>query len=118
MPQNISDRIERRPSESTIEACEVKPCEVEGGRAAWCTVAGSILVYYSSFGILNSFGFFQDFYSQNFLKNTPTSTIAFCGTLQMFLMNLLAALSGALCDRYGATVRFHSSLRERANNIS
>ncbi|KAF2034332.1 MFS general substrate transporter [Setomelanomma holmii] len=101
--------VERCPSESTIEACELNKDAREGGRAAWCTVAGSILVYYSSFGIMNSFGFFQDFYSQDFLKNTPTSTIAFCGTLQMFLMNSLAAISGALCDRYGVTYLYIGS---------
>jgi MCP family monocarboxylic acid transporter-like MFS transporter 10 len=96
---------ERRASESTTDtesACELK--QYEGGRAAWCTVAGSILVYYSSFGIMNSFGFFQDYYTRDFLRETPTSTIAFCGTLQMFLMNALASISGTLCDRYGVRV--------------
>jgi MCP family monocarboxylic acid transporter-like MFS transporter 10 len=95
---------ERRPSESTTdtESCTIK--QFEGGRAAWCTVAGSALVYYASFGIMNSFGFFQDYYTRDFLKDTPATTIAFCGTLQMFLMNSLAAVSGALCDRYGARV--------------
>jgi MCP family monocarboxylic acid transporter-like MFS transporter 10 len=94
----------RRPSESTTdtESCTIK--QFEGGRAAWSTVAGSALVYYASFGIMNSFGFFQDYYTRDFLKDTPATTIAFCGTLQMFLMNSLAAVSGALCDRYGATV--------------
>ncbi|KAF1914042.1 major facilitator superfamily domain-containing protein [Ampelomyces quisqualis] len=92
---------ERRPSGSTTdtESCTLK--HFEGGRAAWCTVAGSGLVYYASFGIMNSFGFFQDYYTQTFLKDTSPTTIAFCGTLQMFLMNSLAAVSGALCDRYG-----------------
>jgi hypothetical protein len=101
---------ERRPSECTTdtESCTLK--HFEGGRAAWCTVAGSALVYYASFGIMNSFGFFQDFYTQSFLKDTPPTTIAFCGTLQMFLMNSLAAISGALCDRYGVKVVFLSSL--------
>jgi MCP family monocarboxylic acid transporter-like MFS transporter 10 len=96
---------QRRTWESTTDtesACELK--QYEGGRAAWCTVAGSILVYYSSFGIMNSFGFFQDYYTRDFLKQTPTSTIAFCGTLQMFLMNALASVSGTLCDRYGIRV--------------
>lgn len=106
MSEKSTISIERRHSEITtdIESCELK--QREGGRAAWCTVAGSLLVYYSSFGIMNSFGFFQDFYTKKFLKDTPASTIAFCGTLQMFLMNSLAAVSGALCDRYGVTVRY------------
>lgn len=104
----LSD-IERRLSESTIDtkSCELK--QQEGGRVAWLTVAGSILVYYSSFGIMNSFGFFQNYYTSDFLKDTPASTIAFCGTLQMFLMNALAAISGALCDRYGVKVNSHST---------
>jgi MFS family permease len=67
-------------------------------------VAGSILVYYASFGVMNSFGFSQNYYSSDFLKQTSPSTIAFVGTLQMALMNFLAALSGALCDRYGVKV--------------
>ena len=98
------DIIRRRPSESTTDTEPYKLKHCEGGRAAWCTVAGSVLVYYSSFGIMNSFGFFQDYYTHDFLKDTPASTVAFCGTLQMFLMNTLAAVSGALCDRYGVTV--------------
>jgi MFS transporter, MCT family, solute carrier family 16 (monocarboxylic acid transporters), member 10 len=34
----------------------------EGGRQAWFAVAGSFLVFFSSFGVLNSFEFFQNFY--------------------------------------------------------
>ena len=61
-------------------------------------------MYYSSFGIINSFGFFQDYYSQSLLRNIAPSTIAFIGTLQIMLMNVLASVSGALCDEYGVTV--------------
>lgn len=100
---------ERRPSESTLDTESGKLKHYEGGRVAWCTVAGSALVYYASFGIMNSFGFFQDYYTQKFLPDTPAMTIAFCGTLQMFLMNSLAAVSGALCDRYGVKVRLQSA---------
>lgn len=103
---------ERRPSEITLDSESGKLKHYEGGRAAWCTVAGSALVYYASFGIMNSFGFFQDYYTREFLPDTPAMTIAFCGTLQMFLMNSLAAVSGALCDRYGVKVRLHSAHHE------
>ncbi|CAO2657115.1 Nn.00g032410.m01.CDS01 [Neocucurbitaria sp. VM-36] len=101
MTEKLLSNVERRASESTTdtESCELKGSE--GGCAAWLTVAGSVLVYYASFGIMNSFGFFQNYYTSEFLRNTPTSTIAFIGTLQMALMNSLAAISGALCDRYG-----------------
>ncbi|KAH7402870.1 major facilitator superfamily domain-containing protein [Pyrenochaeta sp. MPI-SDFR-AT-0127] len=101
MTEKIISNIERRASDSSTdtESCESK--RREGGHAAWLTVVGSILVYYASFGIMNSFGFFQNYYANEYLKNTPTATIAFIGTLQMALMNSLAAISGALCDRYG-----------------
>jgi len=104
MSEKISSCNERPPSNITIDLESSKPKRREGGRAAWLTVFGSILVYYSSFGILNSFGFFQNYYTNDFLKNSPVSTIAFIGTVQMALMNSLAAVSGALCDRYGVKV--------------
>ncbi|KAL1611340.1 hypothetical protein SLS59_000058 [Nothophoma quercina] len=102
MSEKFHNSIERRASDSTAdsEPCVVKE-EREGGMAAWMTVIGSILVYYSSMGVLNSFGFFNNYYTNEFLKSTPTSTIAFIGTLQIALMNSLAAVSGALCDYYG-----------------
>ncbi|KAF1842253.1 MFS general substrate transporter [Cucurbitaria berberidis CBS 394.84] len=101
MTEKTFSNVELQAPESITdtELCEIK--EREGGCAAWLTVVGSILVYYASFGIMNSFGFFQNYYTSEFLRNTPTSTIAFIGTLQMALMNSLAAISGALCDRYG-----------------
>ncbi|KAB2107965.1 hypothetical protein AG0111_0g4454 [Alternaria gaisen] len=101
MPEKLPSTLGRSPSQSTEDTESKNLQEHGGGRAAWLTVAGSILVYYASFGVMNSFGFFQNYYSSDFLKQTPPSTIAFIGTLQMALMNLLAALSGALCDRYG-----------------
>lgn len=107
MAEKTMDTFGRHNTESTTDTESCKLQEREGGRAAWLTVAGSILVYYASFGVMNSFGFFQNYYSSDFLRETPPSTIAFIGTVQMALMNLLAALSGALCDRYGVKVSTH-----------
>lgn len=104
MTDKIISNVEYRASDASTDAesCELK--KHEGGFAAWLTVVGSILVYYASFGIMNSFGFFQNYYANEYLQNTPTATIAFIGTLQMALMNSLAAISGALCDRHGVKV--------------
>lgn len=76
----------------------------EGGLRAWLTVAGSALVYFATFGIINSFGFFQEYYERTLLRGTPASTISFVGTLQITLMNVLAAPVGALFDCYGLRV--------------
>jgi hypothetical protein len=79
--------------------------EREGSLAGWLTVVGSSLVYFSAFGIINSFGFFQDIYQNRYLSSTPSSTIAFIGTIQITLMNVLAAPAGSLFDCYGLKVR-------------
>ena len=87
--------------DSTVEL-EIK--EPEGGLRAWLTVLGSSLVYFSTFGIINSFGFFQELYQNTYLVDTPASTISFIGTIQILLMNLLAAPAGTLFDHYGLKV--------------
>jgi MCP family monocarboxylic acid transporter-like MFS transporter 10 len=110
MAEKTTETLGHRNTESTTDTESCKLQQREGGRAAWFTVAGSVLVYYASFGVMNSFGFFQNYYSSDFLKQTPPSKIAFIGTVQMALMNLLAALSGALCDRYGVKLGAHLQL--------
>ncbi|KAF1964712.1 MFS general substrate transporter [Bimuria novae-zelandiae CBS 107.79] len=86
-------------SDAVTECSYIK--HEEGGREAWLTVVGSFLVYYSSFGIINSFGFFQDFYQREYLTTAPPSTISIIGTLQLALMNFLSAVSGGICDAHG-----------------
>lgn len=76
----------------------------EGGAQAWLAIAGSFLVYFASFGVVNSFGFFQTFYQQEYLKKYPPSVISFIGTLQITLMYLSGSVAGALFDLYGPKV--------------
>jgi MCP family monocarboxylic acid transporter-like MFS transporter 10 len=73
----------------------------EGGQEAWLTVFGSFLVYYCSYGIINSFGFFQTYYQTEFLTSTRSSTISLIGTTQIALMDFLVTISGAIFDAYG-----------------
>lgn len=76
----------------------------EGGAQAWLAIAGSFLVYFASFGVVNSFGFFQTFYQQDYLKHYSPSVISFIGTLQITLMYLSGSVAGALFDVYGSKV--------------
>lgn len=50
---------------------------------------------------MNSFGFFQDYYQHGYLENYAPSSIAFIGTLQLSLMNLVGPVAGVLFDAYG-----------------
>lgn len=109
MSEKNCDSFKRLPSGSTTDTESCKMGEREGGAVAWFTVLGSILVYYASFGVMNSFGFFQNFYHTEFLHETPLSQIALIGTMQMALMNSLAVVSGALCDLYGVKYLYAGS---------
>ena len=119
----ISDSEERKdtPDECSSELCSFgsspkdEECSIATSAAAevakresklhaWLTVMGSSLVYFATFGIVNSFGFFQAYYEKNLLEGVPASTISFIGTIQLTLMNLLAAPAGSLFDCYGLKV--------------
>ena len=81
----------------------------EGGVEAWLTVAGSALVYFASFGFINSFGFFQNYYQSHLLSDYAPSKIAFIGTLQITLMYIMGPLAGALFDALGLKVQLIES---------
>lgn len=69
--------------------------------SAWFTIAGSFLVYFVSFGYINSFGFFQEYYSRNALADYSPSVISLIGSLQLGLMYLVGPVAGVLFDAYG-----------------
>ena len=50
-----SASVDEKGSLSTAHEAEYP----EGGLRGWLAVAGSFLVYFSSFGVINSFGVFQ-----------------------------------------------------------
>lgn len=101
------DKAPRSPSVDTESVTDTM-CSYtkypEGGKDAWLTVVGSFLVYYSSFGIINSFGFFQDYYQTEYLTKVSPSTISIIGTLQLALMNFLSTVAGGICDAHGIRV--------------
>ena len=94
-----SDITARRTDADTLQAEQR-----DGNSEAWLTVLGSFLIYYSTFGLVNSFGFFQEYYQAEYLRSTNPGMIALIGTLQIALMNCVSAISGALCDSYGFKV--------------
>lgn len=76
----------------------------EASNQAWLNLAGSFIVYFISFGFMNSFGFFQEYYSQEYLAEFSSSVIALVGTLQLGLMYITGPVVGALFDAYGPQV--------------
>ncbi|CAM1503317.1 Fc.00g080930.m01.CDS01 [Cosmosporella sp. VM-42] len=98
----------RADLEQAAHQCDLESLETvldeyhdEPTTGAWLTVAGSFLVYFVSFGFINSFGYFQEYYSQEYLADFSPSVIAIIGTLQLGLLYITGPAVGVLFDAYG-----------------
>ncbi|KAL0953928.1 hypothetical protein HGRIS_005093 [Hohenbuehelia grisea] len=76
----------------------------EGGIRAWLVVLGSFLCLFSTFGIVNAFGVFQEYYSSTLLPSSPPSVIALIGAIQLFLLYGLGPVVGRVFDAFGTKV--------------
>ncbi|KAG9313185.1 MFS general substrate transporter [Chiua virens] len=71
----------------------------EGGFAGWATALGAFLIQFSTYGYSISFGVYQDFYTQTYITNETASTIAWIGSVNAFLYEIVGLLAGRLYDR-------------------
>ncbi|TBU44847.1 major facilitator superfamily domain-containing protein [Dichomitus squalens] len=74
------------------------PSFPEGGLRAWLTVLGGSMVVMCTFGIVQSFGVFQDYYTRVSLEEHSPSQISWIGSFQLFLLFAVALPSGRLYD--------------------
>ncbi|KAI0247525.1 major facilitator superfamily domain-containing protein [Lactifluus subvellereus] len=70
----------------------------DGGTLAWLQVAASFFVFMNTWGIVNTFGAYQNFYEVNILRSHSPSAISWIGSVQGFLLLLVGALTGPLFD--------------------
>ncbi|CUA75712.1 putative transporter MCH4 [Saccharomyces cerevisiae S288c] [Rhizoctonia solani] len=84
----------------------------DGGATAWATVAGAWLILFCSFGYVNAFGVYQDYYTRIYMTNKTSSEIAWIGSTQLCLQFLMGLVSGKLFDEgyFHTTVGFGSLL--------
>lgn len=102
MMENRAD-LEQAASRADPEI-PVNPRKDESTTRNWLTVAGAFLVYFVSFGFMNSFGYFQTFYQHDYLAEYSPSVIAVIGSLQLGLMYIVGPIVGVLFDAYGLQV--------------
>ncbi|KAJ3812003.1 major facilitator superfamily domain-containing protein [Lentinula aff. lateritia] len=75
------------------------PFEVpDGGTAAWLCAFGGFMISFTCYGVANTFGVFEDYYSANQLYNESLNNISWIGSLQLCLILLVGCVSGPLCD--------------------
>ncbi|KAH8924441.1 MFS general substrate transporter [Atractiella rhizophila] len=82
---------------------EVKPTaesqSKEQSLKPWLAVAGAFLVQFCTFGYVNAFGVFQAYYTFDQLRGYSSSDISWIGSVQLFLLWVLAVVSGKLFDK-------------------
>ncbi|BEI86583.1 hypothetical protein CcaverHIS002_0608700 [Cutaneotrichosporon cavernicola] len=93
---------EDSPTEDSAPAHTLDP--PDGGLQAWLCIAGCFLMQFVQFGLINTFGVFQDYYEKTILSTTSPDTIAWIGGVQQFLLFFGGLVVGRWFDAHGAHV--------------
>lgn len=99
-----ASQVEEFTPESTVP-----PPPPDGGLDAWLTVLGSVLVSFSTFGVVNSYGAFSDYYKTTYLSHYSATLVSMIGAVQVFILYGLGAFSGPLFDAYGPRLMIPTS---------
>ncbi|KAI0314322.1 MFS general substrate transporter [Amylostereum chailletii] len=70
----------------------------DGGLVAWLQVVGAFILFFNSWGIINTFGAFQTYYDATLLNTYSPSIISWIGSVQGFLLLLVGVLTGPIFD--------------------
>ncbi|SJX61518.1 related to MCH4-monocarboxylate transporter [Sporisorium reilianum f. sp. reilianum] len=89
----------RQKSGCNIDEASSAAALADGGLVAWLQVVASFMLFFNSWGLVNTYGSFQTFYQAHLLRNHTSSSISWIGSLQAFLLLLVGPLTGPLFDR-------------------
>jgi MFS family permease len=70
-----------------------------GGLQAWLQVASGFALFFNTFGLLNTYGVFENYYESGVLIHASSSNIAWVGAIQSYMVLLMGFLSGPIFDR-------------------
>ncbi|CAI6341403.1 unnamed protein product [Periconia digitata] len=71
----------------------------DGGVKAWLHVLGSFMLYFNTWGIMNAFGVYQNYYESGELFETSSSNISWIGSIAAFLLLAMGVIVGPIYDR-------------------
>ncbi len=101
---SIPRRNEHIADEGGAESYDIP---ADGGIAAWLTVFGAFLALFCSFGQMNAFGTFQSWYTTHQLRDLHPSTIAWIGSVQLWVFFFSVS---AMSDRPRPITAAHTHL--------
>ncbi|KAN0064283.1 hypothetical protein ACQY0O_002414 [Thecaphora frezii] len=93
-PRSTLSRL-RSDDDAAASAAAAFP---EGGLRAWLCVVGGWWCSFITFGYINTFGVYEDYYLATFLSHKSSSEIAWIGAFQYFLIFGISFVSGRLFD--------------------
>ncbi|KAK9366803.1 major facilitator superfamily domain-containing protein [Lipomyces kononenkoae] len=70
-----------------------------GGLTAWLQVAGGFVIFFNTWGLINTFAVFQTYYESGALFSESSSNISWIGSIQGFLLQLTGIVAGPIYDR-------------------
>lgn len=103
-PSPSEKRSLELPAEPQSEAPAIRTANTvgpppNGGLLAWLQVLGSFMLFFNSWGLLNTFGWFQTYYESGALFHESSSNIAWIGGIQAYMLLTLGFFSGPIYDR-------------------
>ncbi|KAK3050199.1 hypothetical protein LTR09_008588 [Extremus antarcticus] len=69
-----------------------------GGGIAWLQVLCSFFVFFNTWGIINAFGIYQEYYTKGILTSSSPSDISWIGSLEAFLLMIVGSIAGPIYD--------------------
>ncbi|CEJ93682.1 Putative Monocarboxylate permease homologue, mch4 [[Torrubiella] hemipterigena] len=75
------------------------PPPPDGGLVAWLQVAAGFLLFFNTWGMINTFAVFQTYYESGVLFQASSSDISWIGSIQCFLLQLTGLVAGPVYDR-------------------
>ncbi|GIC89003.1 uncharacterized protein Aud_005404 [Aspergillus udagawae] len=75
------------------------PPPPNGGLTAWLQVAAGFVLFFNTWGMINTFAVFQTYYESGELFKASSSKISWIGSLQCFLLQLTGLIAGPIYDR-------------------
>lgn len=70
-----------------------------GGLVAWLQVLAGFMCFMNSWGLVNAFGVFQEYYSTTLIPDTSNSDISWIGSIQAFLLCAATVFAGPVFDQ-------------------
>ncbi|KAI0469980.1 major facilitator superfamily domain-containing protein [Xylariaceae sp. FL0804] len=71
----------------------------DGGLTAWLQVLGGFMIFFNTWGLLNTFGVFQTYYESGQLFTASSSNISWVGAIQSYFVLLGGLVTGRLYDQ-------------------